>query len=128
MLILYIMDMYSAFVFFLEICNKMKQTIFTIFLSIFVSVSIASEVKGDINSGKRKVAMCIGCHGIPNYKSTFPEVYRVPKIGGQAQEYLISALNAYKNGERNHPSMMGIAGSMTEQDIADVAAYYANQK
>ena len=53
--------------------------------------------------------MCIGCHGIPGYKATFPEVYPVPMIGGQSAKYIENALNAYKKGERKHPSMRGIA-------------------
>ena len=75
-----------------------------------------------------KVANCIGCHGIPGYKSSFPEVYQVPMIGGQSAKYIESALQAYKKGERKHPTMRGIASSLSDQDIADVAAYYSQQK
>ena len=69
-------------------------------------------------------AMCIGCHGIPGYKTAFPSVYHVPKIAGQNPGYLVSALKAYKSGERSHPSMRGVAASLTDQDMADLAAYY----
>jgi len=75
-------------------------------------------------SVEAKVAMCVGCHGIVGYKSSFPEVYRVPKIAGQSAKYIAASLNAYKTGERKHPTMRGIAETLTEQDIADVAAYY----
>jgi cytochrome c553 len=68
--------------------------------------------------------MCIGCHGIVGYQASFPEVYKVPKIAGQGGKYIASALNAYKKGERKHPTMIGIATSLTEQDIADLSAYY----
>ena len=68
--------------------------------------------------------MCIGCHGIPGYKTAFPDVYHVPKIAGQQPAYLVNALKAYKSGERSHPSMRGIAASLTDQDMADLAAYY----
>jgi len=68
--------------------------------------------------------MCIGCHGIPGYKTAFPEVYHVPRIAGQQPAYLVNALKAYKTGERPHPSMRGIAASLTDQDMADLAAYY----
>jgi cytochrome c553 len=71
-----------------------------------------------------KVAMCVGCHGIVGYKSSFPEVYRVPKIAGQNAKYIAASLNAYKTGERKHPTMRGIAESLNEQDIADISAYY----
>ena len=85
----------------------------------------AQAVKGDAKAGEGKIAMCIGCHGIQGYQASFPEVYKVPMIGGQNEAYIVSALNAYKKGERKHPTMRGIADSLSEQDIADVAAFYA---
>lgn len=84
----------------------------------------AQEIKGDAKAGEQKNAMCIGCHGIPGYKATFPEVYQVPKISGQDAKYIAAALHAYQKGERRHPSMRGIAESLSEQDVADLAAYY----
>ena len=72
-----------------------------------------------------KTAMCLGCHGIRGYQASFPEVYRVPMISGQNPKYIVAALNAYKNGNRKHPTMRGIADSLSEQDIADIANYYA---
>jgi cytochrome c553 len=81
--------------------------------------------QGDAKAGANKIAMCIGCHGIPGYQASFPKVYKVPAISGQSAGYISSALHAYKKGDRRHPSMRAIAGSLTEQDIADVAAYYA---
>lgn len=71
-----------------------------------------------------KVAMCIGCHGIPGYQASFPEVHKVPMISGQGAKYIAAALTAYKNGDRKHPTMRGIAQSLSEQDINDIAAYY----
>jgi cytochrome c553 len=71
------------------------------------------------------VAMCTGCHGLPGYKTAFPSVYHVPKIGGQQRAYLEAALKAYRSGERSHPSMRGIAGSLSDEQIAGYAAYYA---
>ena len=73
---------------------------------------------------RNKIAMCIGCHGIPGYKTAFPEVYHVPKIAGQQPGYIVNALKAYKAGERSHPSMHSIAASLSEQDMMDLAAYY----
>jgi len=78
----------------------------------------------DAKAGEKKVAMCIGCHNIPGYQASFPEIYKVPKIAGQNAKYIVAALNAYKKGERKHPSMRGIAITLSDQDIADVAAYY----
>jgi cytochrome c553 len=87
----------------------------------------AQGVKGDVKAAESKVAMCIGCHAIPGYRSSFPEIYTVPMIGGQNAEYIVAALQAYKKGERKHPTMRGIAGSLTDQDMADLAVYYAAQ-
>ena len=78
----------------------------------------------DAAAGEKKAAMCIGCHGIPRYQSSFPEVYKVPLISGQNAKYIAAALAAYKKGERRHPTMRAIAGSLTDQDMADLGAYY----
>ncbi|WP_342620860.1 c-type cytochrome [Rhodoferax sp. GW822-FHT02A01] len=85
----------------------------------------AQEVQGDAKAGAKKNAMCIGCHGIIGYQASFPEVHKVPKISGQSAKYIASALNAYKKGDRKHPTMRGIAASLTDQDIADLAAFYS---
>ena len=71
-----------------------------------------------------KVAMCMGCHNIRGYQASFPEVHKVPMIAGQSAKYIAAALNAYKNGDRKHPTMRGIAVSLTDQDIATISAYY----
>jgi len=88
----------------------------------------AEPIKGDIEAGRQKNSMCIGCHGIPGYKASFPEVYSVPMISGQQEQYIIVALRAYASGERTHPTMDAISSSLSEQDMADLAAYYANLK
>lgn len=85
----------------------------------------AQDAKGDAVAGKSKIAMCIGCHGIVGYQASFPEIYKVPKISGQSAKYIVSALNAYKKGERKHPTMRGISDTLSDQDMADVAAYYS---
>jgi cytochrome c553 len=87
----------------------------------------AGGLKGDPAAGARKNSMCIGCHGIPEYKTAFPVLYRVPKIAGQNEAYLVASLQAYKNGDRTHPSMKAISASLTDQDMADLAAFYARQ-
>ena len=73
-----------------------------------------------------KIEMCVGCHGIIGYRASFPEVHRVPKIAGQSAKYMAAALSAYKNGDRKHPTMRGIAETLTEQDIVDISNYYQN--
>ena len=80
---------------------------------------------GNAEAARSKNSMCIGCHGIQGYKASFPDVYHVPKIGGQPAAYLANALKAYRSGERKHPTMHGIAASLSDQDIADLAAYYS---
>jgi cytochrome c553 len=97
------------------------------FLGLWLCFSMGfASAAGDIESGANKVSMCVGCHGIPNYKTAFPKTYRVPRIAGQKVDYLVSALKAYREGQRNHPSMKAVAGSMTDKDIADIAAYYSS--
>jgi cytochrome c553 len=81
----------------------------------------------DVKAGEKKVAMCIGCHGIVGYQASFPEIHRVPMISGQNAKYIVAALQGYAKGDRKHPTMRGIATSMTEQDMADVAAFYEQQ-
>lgn len=85
----------------------------------------ALAVEGNAEAAKDKLSMCIGCHGIPGYRTTFPAVYHVPKLGGQHAAYIVKALNAYKTGERSHPTMRGIAQGLSDQDMADLAAYYS---
>jgi cytochrome c553 len=105
----------------------MKKLLAVLVLAGFASAAQAADVVGNPKAAPAKIEMCIGCHGIPDYKASFPEVYRVPMIGGQSAKYIESALHAYKKGDRKHPSMHGIATSLSDQDIADVAAYYSQQ-
>jgi len=88
----------------------------------------ASAQKPAAQPAHDKVSMCIGCHGVPGYKTAYPEVYHVPRIGGQSPVYIANALNAYRAGERRHPSMRGIAASLSDKDIADIAAYYGGAR
>jgi cytochrome c553 len=82
------------------------------------------EIQGNALAGSKKNALCIGCHGIKGFHTAFPETYQVPKLSGQGAQYIGSALHAYKAGERKHPSMRAMSASLSEQDIADLAAYY----
>jgi cytochrome c553 len=93
-------------------------------LTLLSQAALAQAIKGDIKAGEAKNAMCIGCHGIKGYQASFPEVYKVPMISGQSGVYIASALKAYQAGERKHPTMVAIAASLTEQDMADLGAYY----
>ena len=105
--------------------NQLLSSMFALAVASVTAISAqAQEVKGDAKAAEQKIAMCIGCHGIKGYQASFPEVYRVPMISGQNAKYIASALNAYKKGDRKHPTMRGIADSLSDQDIADVSAYY----
>ncbi len=67
---------------------------------------------------------CTGCHGIPAYKNAYPN-YHVPKIGGQNKEYIETALKDYRSGARKHSTMEAQAGSLSDQDISDIAVYFS---
>ena len=94
--------------------------------ALLSSVAVPLLAEGNPAAGKSKTAMCAGCHGIPGFRAAYPETYQVPKLGGQNPGYVVAALKAYKAGERNHATMKAIASSLSEQDMADLAAYYAD--
>lgn len=105
--------------------NKFLSSLPLLLVSCATAFSVhAQEVRGDGKAGEKKIAMCIGCHGIQGYQASFPEVHKVPMISGQGAKYIVSALTAYKKGERKHPTMRGIADNLSDQDMADVGAYY----
>jgi cytochrome c553 len=85
-------------------------------------VCSSAFAEGNAEAGKIKAYTCYGCHGILNYNNAYP-TYHVPKLGGQHPEYIIAALQAYKKGERKHPTMTAQASSLSDQDMADIAAY-----
>jgi cytochrome c553 len=111
----------------------MKKQLVLSFANALIALSLglgvaarAQDAKpGDAGAGEKKIAMCEGCHNLPRYQASFPEIYKVPMIAGQNAKYIAAALAAYRKGERKHPTMRAIAGSLSDQDIADVAAYYA---
>jgi len=104
----------------------MKKTgLLTLCAVLLVAASMSVHAAGDPVAGKNKNSMCAGCHGIDGWRTVYPEVYSVPKLGGQHAAYIVKALQAYKSGARNHPTMKAIAASLTDQDMADLAAYYS---
>jgi cytochrome c553 len=88
----------------------------------------AGDPVGNAERGMRKAATCLGCHAVPDYKADFPTVYRVPMLGGQNAKYIENALKEYQKGERRFPSMVATAKSLSDQDIADLAAYFSSQR
>lgn len=90
-------------------------------LALFSSPVFAD---GDPARGKKLAYTCMGCHGIEHYKNAYPK-YSVPKLGGQSAAYIAAALANYQAGARWHPTMIGLASSLSEQDRADLGAYFA---
>jgi len=102
-----------------------KASLFTFSAIMLLTVSIQAHAAGDAALGKEKNSMCAGCHGIPDWRIAYPQVYSVPKLGGQHAAYIVKALHEYKSGARKVPTMNAIAAGLTDQDIADLAAYYS---
>ena len=96
--------------------------VLTLLLALAGTASVAQAQ--DAAAGQKKAAMCIGCHGIQGYQASFPEVHKVPRIAGQNAKYIAASLAAYKKGERKHPTMMAIATTLSDQDMADLSAFY----
>jgi cytochrome c553 len=93
--------------------------------AVAAALATSAHAAGDPVAGKQKNFQCIGCHGIAGWKTAFPEVYHVPKLGGQHAAYIVAALKQYKKGERDHPTMRSIAADLSDKDMEDLAAYYA---
>jgi cytochrome c553 len=109
--------------------SKTIDTVALICASIGFTLAVpaAAQTQGNPDAGRTKSSMCAGCHSIPGYKTAFPVVYSVPKLDGQHAAYIVSALRQYKSGERQHPSMRAIAASLSDQDMADLAAFYSRE-
>ena len=103
----------------------MKHLSSIVALGIAFALGSGGAFAGDPQAGRMKADTCLGCHGIANYKNAYP-TFHVPKIGGQHADYLVAALQAYQAGQRQHPTMRAQAGSMSEQDMKDIAAFFAN--
>src|SRR5262245_12031854 len=84
------------------------------------SFGLAAQEQTDPEHGHALANTCLGCHGIPNYKNAYPN-YSVPKLEGQHAEYIVSALQGYRNGDRSHLTMHAQASSLSDQDMRDVA-------
>ena len=102
--------------------NKLLTTMFALAVACVTVAAQAQTIKGSAENGGKKIAMCMGCHGIPNYNNAYP-TYRVPRLGGQHPEYIMAALKEYRDGKRPHTTMHAQAMSLSDQDIEDIAAY-----
>ncbi len=95
--------------------------------ALLVVVAPIGVVVGDPTAGAETAQTCLGCHGVEGYRNTYPS-YHVPKIGGQSAAYLEEALVAYREGRRDHPTMSAQAGRISEEDIRNVAAFFAGEE
>ena len=96
-------------------------------LSLGMLASATVLAAGNPEAGRTKAFTCMGCHGVANYNNVYP-TYHVPKLGGQHAQYLVSALQAYKNGQRSHGTMRAQAANLSDQDMEDIAAYFESRK
>ncbi len=103
----------------------MKQMLIQCSLALGLSLAAVGAVQaaGDPIQGETKAATCLGCHGVLGYTNVYP-TYHVPKLGGQHPDYIVTALKAYKSGERSHETMKAQANSLSDADMADIAAYF----
>ena len=92
----------------------------------FALASASVQAAGDAERGKVLADTCLGCHGIPGYRNAYPN-YRVPKLGGQHEDYLVLALQGYQGGTRSHPTMIAQSDTLSDQDMRDIAAYFTTQ-
>ena len=102
--------------------RMVKRVLSVAFAIAFPMISLAD---GDAVSGKWKAQTCLGCHGIPTYTNVYP-TYHVPRLAGQHADYISAALQAYRNGDRGHKTMIAQSHRLGDQDTLDVAAYFAS--
>jgi cytochrome c553 len=101
----------------------MKRTLTLLsFGMALVLVSVPAFASGNIENGKTKAATCVACHGADG-NAVDPQY---PRLAGQYNEYIQQALHEYKDGRRNNPIMKGFAGTLSDQDIEDIAAYFSS--
>lgn len=106
---------------------KRKRTLWVAVLAAAFAAQAPAAEEGGAPDVRRSLAMCQGCHGIEGYRMAFPEVYSVPKLGGQHPAYIVKALQAYKSGSRSNATMRAIAAALSEEEMAALAAYYGGQ-
>lgn len=102
--------------------RKILHGAFIIF-NLSLLIMSACYAAGNPDQGKIKANTCLGCHGIPSYTNVYP-TYHVPRLGGQYKDYIVAALKAYQTGERSHATMRAQAAGLSEEDMADIGAYF----
>lgn len=107
----------------------MRPAMFASFMALISAAVLSAPIMaadGNVEAGRQKAESCLGCHGIKGYRNAYPS-YRVPKVGGQSEAYLVAALKAYRSGERQHPTMLAQGASLSDEDISDLAAWLSAQ-
>jgi cytochrome c553 len=104
----------------------MRRHVLTAILTVLATLSAGASAAGDAQSGAALATTCMGCHGIDSYRNAYPS-YRVPKLGGQRPEYIVLALQGYRSRTRPHKTMQAQAASLSDQDMQDLAAFFASQ-
>lgn len=97
------------------------------FFVVFVFTALPAHAAGDVERGAILASACLGCHGIPGYRNAYPS-YRVPKLGGQHEDYIKLGLSGYKNKSRQHTTMQAQTADLSDQDMQDLAAYFSAQR
>ncbi len=101
----------------------MKQLIKMVFAVVLIAASTSVLAVGDIEAGKQKSTACAACHGVYGVSASA----MFPTIAGQHADYMVKALKAYKSGERNNPIMQGSVAGLSDEDMVNLAAYFASQ-
>jgi len=104
--------------------TRILRIIVFVLFTFGMLVSAGVRAEGNLEAGREKAEACLGCHGIEGYRNAYPS-YRVPKVGGQSRTYLVAALKAYRSGDRSHPTMRAQGADLSDDDIEDIAAYFA---
>ena len=106
--------------------RRLLLSVMSVTLGVGLALAAGSRAEGDPKAGQVKAIPCMGCHAIPGYSNVYP-TYHVPRVGGQHSEYLVAALKAYRSKERSHPTMQAQAASLSDEDMADIAAYFSTK-
>jgi cytochrome c553 len=100
----------------------MKRSFASLLITALATCATPAFAKGDIEAGKAKALPCQACHGADG-NAADPQY---PRLAGQYHDYLERALHEYKKGERKNPIMVGFAAPLSDEDIANLAAYFAS--
>ena len=103
-----------------------KRILTGLVASGLAAMSMAAFAEGDVATGRKAAETCLGCHAVETYFNVYP-TYHVPKVGGQGAAYIEAALKAYRDGGRKHDTMNANASNLSDQDIANIAAFFASQ-